>query len=151
MSSECPTEAAQDAYRSVHGVVWERPGAPRECPKRRCPPHRTYRNSVQASKVKLRPKNTKEKIKLFEKTHNLSTVLAELGVPTTLFGGSSAHGTRQRELQGRRGGRHITRHLYYLCRGVLFAMKNNIHISETGKLNHAFGNMRCTKVPLWPE
>ena len=122
MSSVRTAGAAQDASRSVPGVLWERPGAPRECPKRRCPPHRTYRNSVQASKVKLCPKKTQQKAQLFEKTQNVSTVLAVLGVRTMLFGGSSAHGTCQRELQGRRGGRHITRDLYYLCRGVIFAI-----------------------------
>ncbi len=46
---------------------------------------------------------------MFRKKTNLTSLLAELGVPTTLFGGSSAHGTRQRAPQGCLGGHQVWR------------------------------------------
>ena len=53
---------------------------------------------------------------MFQKTTNLTTILAILGVPTTLFGGSSGRGTRQRAPEGRLGGCQVWRDLYDLCR-----------------------------------
>ena len=109
MSSECTAPVARDASRSVQGVLRERPGAPRERPKRRRPSHQTYRNSVQEPKAERCLKNCQPKTQMFQKKTNLTTILAVLEVPTTLFGGSSAHGTRQRAPQGCLGGRQVWR------------------------------------------
>ena len=53
---------------------------------------------------------------MFQRTTNLTTILAILGVPTTLFGGSSGRGTRQRAPEGRLGGCQVWRDLYDLCK-----------------------------------
>ena len=53
---------------------------------------------------------------MLQKTTNLTTILAILGLPTTLFGRSSGRGTRQSTPEGRLGGCHMLRDLHDLCK-----------------------------------
>ena len=99
--------------RSVPGALREHPGSvPREGARPTGPIGIPYK-SRKGSSVN---RNLQRKTQMFQKTTNLTTILAILGVPTTLFGGSSGRGTRQRAPEGRLGGCQVWRDLYDLCK-----------------------------------
>ena len=113
MSSECTAVVARDVSRSVPGALREHPGSvPREGARPTGPIGIPYK-SQKGSSVN---RNIQRKTQMFQKTTNLTTIFAILGVPTTLFGGSSGRGTRQRAPEGRLGGCQVWRDLNDLCK-----------------------------------